>query len=78
VAYIPEKFTYGYADLARLCGTTVNNVQQRKCRGELEPDNLRSVLLFLARHGRISLRRQLIDAMLGHERKRPGRRKNNG
>ncbi len=59
----PERqCTFTYRDLAELCGMTPNGIAQHISRGKLDPDNLRSVALFLARYAAHDLRLEMLDA----------------
>ena len=63
----PAEFTFGYKDLGKLSGMALNSVQQHTRRGTLDPSDLRSVLIWLARHGKLNLRRQIVYAALSRE-----------
>ncbi len=71
----PQEFTYNYQVLSRLSGMKMNSLHQAKCRGDFDPEDLESVVIWLARHGKASLRRRMINYAL--ERilpEKPGRR----
>ena len=53
-------FLFGYPDLARLTGMTHEALQQHRTRQNFDPENLESILLFVARHGAPKLRHRLI------------------
>lgn len=56
----PFEWTFGYVDLAKLTGMGTNAIMQQVSRGNLDPGSLESLLLWLSRHARPSLRRRLI------------------
>jgi len=60
----PTEFTFTYRDLVRLSAMSQNTLYQQVRRGNLDPADLQSVLLFLARHGKIGLRLRIVHAAL--------------
>ena len=71
----PVEFTYTYAKIARLAGMTRNTCHQHVVRGNLDPADLESVLVWLARHGKFGLRTRIVGAALSRELQGPKRRK---
>lgn len=61
------EFRYDYQDLAALSGLAKNSVYQHTRRGNLDPADLSSVVVWLARHGTLDLRRRMINAALLRE-----------
>lgn len=49
-------FTLQYADLEKLTGLTYANVRQHISRGLVDPENLESIVIWLAKWGRPELR----------------------
>lgn len=64
------EFSYGYRDIARLSGMDLNAIQQHVRRENLNPADLGSLLVWIARHGKIGLRMRLVHAALGEPAKR--------
>lgn len=58
----PSEWTYSYLDLAKLTGLSQNAIHQAVTRGNLDPGNLESVLVWLSRQANPELKR----AMLRH------------
>lgn len=59
----PLQWTFNYEDLSRLTGKPVSTIQRSKSRpGGFDPDNLESVLLWLARNARPDLKVALLSA----------------
>ncbi len=56
------EWTFGYADIAKLCGISSNAVSKAVSRGNLVPDDLLSVATFLAAHGREEVRLEIVTA----------------
>ena len=71
----PVEFTYSYATIAKLTGLTKNTVYQHVRRSNLNPEDLASVLVWAARHGKLSLRKRIVGAALSRELDSPKRRK---
>ena len=71
------EFCYDYEDLARLSGMGKNAIWQHVRRGNLDAADLESVLVWLARHGRLALRQRLVAAALGapEHKAKPTRKK---
>lgn len=57
---VPSLWSYNYETLAALSGLSVNSVQQHKTRGSFDPNDLRSVILWLARNGPDDLRQDIL------------------
>ncbi len=45
----PKRFEYGYADIAHVAGTSEANVRAHVYKGDLDPEDLASVLRFAFR-----------------------------
>jgi len=63
----PCKFSWSYADLAKLTPLSLNAVWQHVRRRNLDPSDLESVIVWLARHGTLTLRQRLVRAALTGE-----------
>jgi len=61
------EFQYTYRDLGRLSGMAINTVHQDARRGNLDPADLASVVVWLARHGKLALRRRMVFSALSRE-----------
>jgi hypothetical protein len=55
---------YNYATLARLTGMNYDAVCQHRSRGNFDPNDLASVLVWLGRHAKKDLRQRLLHAAL--------------
>lgn len=62
-----NEYTYTYDDIAALTGLTVNSVSQHKVRGEIIPEDLGSVALYLVRYGSLDFRRAVLEQLLRRE-----------
>ena len=71
----PAEFTYTYAQIAKSADMSLNSCHQHVARGNLDPDDLESVLVWLARHGKFGLRKRFVGAALWRELVGPKRRK---
>ena len=71
----PVEFTYTYANIAKLADMSRNSCHQHVARGNLDPADLESVLVWLARHGKFGLRKRIVGAALSRELHSPKRRK---
>ena len=78
----PQQWIFGYDDLIALTGLSLNSLHQHRRRGNFDPGDLGSIVLFVARHGHLELRREIIDNMLSRglvdesrNRTRPTRKK---
>lgn len=56
------QWTFGYTDIAKLCGVSTNAVSQAVSRGNLAPDDLLSVATFIAAHGEEEVRIEIMTA----------------
>jgi len=56
----PSEFFYNVETLCRLTGQTRNQLYQARKRGDLNPEGLESVLVWLCRHAGLDLRRRMI------------------
>lgn len=59
-----EQHFWDYDDLCKIVGKTRNTVYQHVTRGSFDPDDLKSVVLWVARHAPIALKRQILDYAL--------------
>lgn len=59
-----EAHTWYYDDLVKLSGKTRNTIYRHVARHTLDPENLESVLYWLARHGTTKVKRNLLDYAL--------------
>lgn len=61
----PIQWTFNYEDLARLSDKSVPTIQRSKNRpGGFDPENLESVLLWLARNARPDLKQKIVQAAM--------------
>lgn len=60
-------WAFSYLDLARLTGMTYAAVVQHKTRKNFDPQNLESVILWIARHAEPGLRQQILHYSLTRE-----------
>ena len=65
------EFLYGYEDIRKLTNLTYANIKSHKKRGSFDPADLRSVVLFLARHGKLELRKAIVEHALMREKELP-------
>ena len=56
------EWTFGYADIAKLCGVHPNTVSKAVSRGNLVPNDLLSVATYLAAHGQEDVRVEIVTA----------------
>lgn len=69
-------FTYNYEDLQTLTGMELKALYQHKTRGNFDPENLESVLIWLARHAREDVRQRMVAYAISRELpEKPGRAK---
>lgn len=59
-----EAHFFDYDDLCKLVGKQRNTVYKHVERGAFDPDDLRSVVLWVARHATLDLKRQILDYAL--------------
>lgn len=64
MARTPTQWAFDYEDLAKLTGLSGEAVRQAKSREEFNPDDLGTIVTWLARHGNADLRRELMEAIL--------------
>lgn len=63
-----KRFEFTYEDIFNLCGfksfgSGMNRIYKEKSSG-FEPSNLKSIVLFLARHGSKELQQEIVRSML--------------
>ena len=63
----PAEWTYNPATLAKLTGLSIDAIWQHRTRGTFDPDDLESVMLWLARHGRMDLRLKMVTSAVSRE-----------
>jgi hypothetical protein len=56
-----ENFFYTYSTLAKLTGQTPNTVYQHRTRGQFDPADLRTVLLYLAEYAVPDLQDDIVE-----------------
>jgi len=61
-----REWTYGYEDIRKHTDLTSNSLHQYVRRGDLDPTNLGSIAKFLARHGTLEFRQELLAYAIGH------------
>jgi hypothetical protein len=54
------QYSYNYEDIKKLTDLSRNMIHQYVTRGDLDPYNLESLVLFLARHGKDDLKLRMI------------------
>lgn len=59
-----EQHCFTYDDILALVGMTRNTLYRHVSRGTLDPDNLESILYWVARHGLPNVKRKLLDYAL--------------
>jgi len=57
-------FTFTYDDISRVTGMSPNVTQKHLGRGYVDPDDLESLLLYLARYGSQELKMRIIEQAL--------------
>lgn len=68
-----ETHSWHYDDLIRLTGKTRNTLYQHVARGTFEPENLESVIYWVARHAKLDVKRRILDYALDQSASRnPG------
>ena len=71
----PQTWTFGYEDLMELTGKKANALHQDRRRELFEPNDLASIVCYLARHGTPDLRKRMIHAALDMEFDKPAARR---
>jgi hypothetical protein len=56
----PLEWTYTYFDLMTLTGLSQNAIHQAVARGNLEPGNLESLIVWLSRQAKPALKRKML------------------
>lgn len=59
-----EQHVWTYDDLVKLTGKARNTIYQHVARGSFDPEDLFSVVVWLARHAKPQLKRRMIDYAL--------------
>jgi hypothetical protein len=59
-----RQFIFTRKALAELCGITPNAVTQHIIRGYLDPEDLESIVVYLARYAKESLREKIVIAAI--------------
>lgn len=59
-----EDHSYTYQDLSRLTGKKLNTIYQHVARGTFDPNDLGSVVKWVARHGKKNVKREILDYAL--------------
>jgi hypothetical protein len=63
----PAVFSFNYETIGKLTGLNYESLKKHRLRGNLNPDDLASVLLFIARHGTPELKKSIVDNALSRE-----------
>ncbi len=75
----PQEWTFGYRDLMDATGLTLENLYQFRSRNDFDPENFASVVKFIARHGKLKLRKEILNYMISRElTEKPGLPKKRG
>jgi hypothetical protein len=64
---MPFEWTFGYADIAKLTGLSNNAIHQAVARGTLEPGSLESLLIWMSRQAKPSVRHKMVRHALGED-----------
>jgi hypothetical protein len=56
----PFEWTFGYDELVKLTGLSNNAIHQAVTRGNLEPGNLESLLVWMSRQAKPALKRKML------------------
>lgn len=59
-----NQWTYNYETLAKLTGLARDTVYQHKSRGYFDPDDLKSVILYVLEYGGIELQQEAMELTL--------------
>lgn len=59
-----ERHYWDYDDLVRITGKTRNTIYKHVERGSFDPNDLMSVVLWVARHASMDRKRQILDYAL--------------
>lgn len=59
-----REYVFTYADLAEATGLTKNAISQHVVRGHLDPEDLQSVAVYLARYASESLKERMFKALM--------------
>ena len=70
-----DQWIFNYEDLVELTGLKHNTIYQHRARGNFDPDDIWSVMLWLARHARPELRNQLVMHAIAREKTEIGEMK---
>lgn len=58
------QWAYDYEDLSRLTDLSLDAIRQAKSRGDFNPEIFGSVLTWVAKHGNMHIRREIMEALL--------------
>jgi hypothetical protein len=58
------QFTFDYEDLERVTGLPRDTCMQHRVRGQFDPEQLETVLLYIMRHAKEGLREQLALSLI--------------
>jgi predicted DNA-binding transcriptional regulator AlpA len=61
-----EKHCWEYDDLVKITGKSRNTIYKHVERKSFDPDDLMSVVLWVARHAPVATKRQILDYALDH------------
>jgi hypothetical protein len=56
----PFEWTFGYVDISKLTGLGNNAISQHVARGNLDPGNLESLLVWMSRQAKPALKRKML------------------
>lgn len=71
MARTSTQWAFDYEDLQKMTGMSSDAVRQAKSRDDFNPDNLRTVVLWLIRNGTVEFKQELASAFF----ERPGAKK---
>jgi hypothetical protein len=71
----PLTFTYGYEDIFKLTDLAENSVYQHVSRQSLRPESLRSLVLWVVRHGNAKFKQEILEYAISKDNPDPKYRK---
>lgn len=58
------QWSFDYEDLSRLTDLSEASVRQARSRGDFNPDMLGTVVTWIAKHGTMQIRREIMESLL--------------
>jgi hypothetical protein len=59
-----KQFTFGYSDILKMTDVSMDALFQHVSRGELDPNDIKSVVMWVAKYGSSSVRMNLIRSLI--------------